>query len=93
MGSGTFTQADEQSLEAEGDIFDLLIYGTFVGSVDLETQAPNGDWLSVQSFSSETVLLNQESASIRKWRLTSGGITSGEINYLLDVNRYNQAKA
>lgn len=91
MSTGTFT-ATGQSEEISGDQYDVIIHGTFVATIEVETQAADGTWLNVSSHTSETVLLNEQSANVRKWRLNCTAYTSGTVNYSLVATRYRDTR-
>lgn len=91
MASGTFTATGNSATET-GDQVDVLIHGTFVGTIELQTQVEDGTWVATDSFTSASDLLNKQSAGSRKWRLACTIFTSGTVNYSLSAIRFRDFK-
>ncbi|MCP4108325.1 MAG: hypothetical protein GY749_22745 [Desulfobacteraceae bacterium] len=89
--NSTFT-ATGQSSVANGDICDVILSGTFVGTVDFEVQDAVGNWVSYDSWTTPAQSLNNEAAFARNWRLNCTSYTSGDIGYELSAGRSRELK-
>ncbi|MCP4072303.1 MAG: hypothetical protein GY742_11270 [Hyphomicrobiales bacterium] len=89
--NATFSGAG-QSFSANGDSCDIILSGTFVGTVALQAQDASGNWVTVNSWTAPAISLNNEAAFARNWRLDCTTYTSGTINYEISAGRARDLK-
>jgi len=89
--NSTFT-ATGQSAEANGDSCDIILSGTFVGTVALQAQDATGNWVTVNSWTAQAISLNIKAAFARNWRLDCTAYTSGTIAYEISAGRVRDLK-
>ncbi len=89
--NSTFT-AIGQSAAANGDSCDIILSGTFVGTVALQAQDATGNWVTIDSWTAEAISLNNEAAFARNWRLDCSAYNSGTITYEISAGRVRDLK-
>ncbi len=89
--NATFS-ATGQSSDANGDSCDIVLSGTFVGTVALQAQDASGNWVTIDSWTAPAISLNNEAAFARNWRLNCTAFISGAINYEISAGRVRDLK-
>ncbi len=89
--NGSFTGAAQNSAVVLGKEADIVLSGTFVGTITPEVQDVNGNWVPVsgQSYTAPGAHRLQ-TALARPWRLSVASYTSGTIAYELGGEEFPQ---
>ena len=80
--SGQFTEAGVSTETARGREFDIMLAGTFQGTVIADVQLSDGTWTEVKDSSETTAVCKTlKFADVQTLRLNCSAYTSGTIDY------------
>ena len=81
------------SSEVNGDNCDVLISGTFDGSVSLQVQDVSGNWLTLETWTAAGTSLDNKTAFARNWRLNCSALNSGSVDFEISAGKVRELKA